>query len=152
VKRIYIKEEVCMACHLCEIYCQLQHSQSKDFFKAFKREPVRPLSRLFIEEKSPLSFSLRCQHCIEPLCVYACLTGALRRDSDSGIVTVDEEKCIGCWTCILACPFGVIRRNNAQKRMVKCDMCTDQDIPVCVAVCPNEALIYVGDGVKAGVS
>ena len=141
MKRIYIKEEVCMGCHLCEVYCQVQHSKSKDLIKAFKRESPRPLSRLRIETKDSISFAVQCRHCIEPPCVYACLTGALHKDKDSGIVTVDVERCIGCWTCILACPLGVIKRDTKQEKIVKCDLCPGEDVPACVIHCPNEALV-----------
>ncbi len=142
MRRVYVKEEVCIGCHLCEVYCQVEHSRSKDLIKALKRESPRPLPRLWVEERQPVSFSVPCQHCTEPLCVYACLTGALHKDPESGIVTVDEERCVGCWTCILACPFGVIRQDKDRGKIVKCDLCIGKDIPACVANCPNEALVY----------
>jgi carbon-monoxide dehydrogenase iron sulfur subunit len=143
MKRIYIKEEVCIGCHLCGVYCQVEHSQSKDLIKAFKRESPQPLARLSFEVKDCVSFSLQCRQCAEPPCVYACLTGALKRDPDSGIVTLDEEKCIGCWTCLLACPFGAIMQDTERGRIAKCDFCPEHPVPVCVANCPNEALVYV---------
>ena len=130
-----------MGCRLCEVYCQVEHSRTKDLIKAFKRESSRPLLRSWVEERKPVSFSIRCQHCSEPPCVYACLTGALSQDTESGIVTVDEERCIGCWTCILACPFGAIQRDTERGKIAKCDLCNGKDIPVCVANCPNEALV-----------
>jgi carbon-monoxide dehydrogenase iron sulfur subunit len=65
------------------------------------------------------------------------------RDSSTGVIKVDEEKCSGCWACILLCPFGAIGRDIKQGNTVKCDMCEGEDIPVCVANCPNEALVYV---------
>jgi len=142
MKKVYMKEEVCIGCHLCEVYCQLQHAQSKDLIKAFKRELPRPLPRLRVEEKGVLSFLVHCQQCDETPCVYACLTGALTRDYMTGVVKVDEERCIGCWTCILFCPFGAIGQDTNQGKIVRCDMCQGQDIPVCVANCPNEALVY----------
>ncbi|MBI2831974.1 MAG: 4Fe-4S dicluster domain-containing protein [Chloroflexi bacterium] len=142
MKRIYVNEQVCMGCHLCEVHCQLKHSQSSDMIKAFKGEDGRPLPRLRIEERKPVFFSLRCQHCDEPACVYACLTGALRKDPQTGIVTVDENKCVGCWTCALVCRFGAVVPDKNHHRMVKCDLCPGEDVPVCVANCPNEALIY----------
>lgn len=142
MKRVYINEEACMGCHLCEVYCQLQHSQHDDLIKAFKRESPQPLPRLQVQEKKPVSFAIQCRHCAEPHCAYACLTGALHRNSNSGAVTVDAEKCIGCWTCILACPFGVIRQDINRGKISKCDLCQGKDMPVCVANCPNEALIY----------
>ena len=143
MRRVYIKEEVCIGCHLCEVYCQLQHAQSKDLVKAFKRESPRNLSRLRVEEKGVISFSVRCQHCDEAPCVYACPTGSITRDGGTGMIKVDEERCVGCWTCILLCPFGAINRDANQRKTVRCDLCQGEQIPACVANCPNEALVYV---------
>ena len=143
MKRVYVKEEVCIGCHLCEVYCQLQNSQSKDLIKAFKRESTRPLPRLRVEERGVVSFSVRCQHCDEAPCVYACITGALTYDFVRGVVEVDEERCIGCWTCVLVCPFGAIRQDIMRGKILKCDLCQGEEIPACVANCPNEALVYV---------
>ena len=143
MRRVYVKEEVCIGCHLCEVYCQLQHAQSKDLIKAFKRESPRPLARLSIEENGSVSFSMRCQQCDEAPCVPSCLTGALSRDSDSGVVNVDEERCIGCWTCLLVCPFAAIKQDKEKEKALKCDLCQGEEIPACVDNCPNEALVYV---------
>jgi carbon-monoxide dehydrogenase iron sulfur subunit len=143
MKQVYVKEQVCIGCHLCEVYCQLRHAQSTDLIKAFKRETPRPLPRLRVDEKGVVSFSVRCQQCDEAPCVKACLTGALTRDPVSSLVKVDEERCIGCWTCLLVCPLGALRQDTKQKRVLKCDLCQGEEIPVCVANCPNEALVYV---------
>jgi len=143
MRRVYVKEEVCIGCHLCEVYCRLQHARSADLVKAFKRESPRALPRLRVEERGVVSLSVRCQHCDDAPCIQACLTGAMSRDPVSSLVTVDEERCIGCGTCLLVCPLGVIRLNTEEKKMVKCDLCQGEEIPVCVANCPNEALIYV---------
>ena len=143
MKKIYIKEEACMGCHLCRVYCQVEHSQSRDLIKAFKRESPQPLARLSVEVQDRVSLSVQCRHCDEPPCVYACLTGALQKDPESGIVALDEERCIGCWTCILACPFSAIRQDTQRGRIAKCDFCPEHAVPICVANCPNEALVYV---------
>ena len=142
MRRVYVKEEVCIGCHLCEVYCQLQHAASKDLVKAFKRELPPPISRVRLEGNGVVSLSLHCQHCDEAPCVYACLTGALTRNPASGMVEVDDERCIGCWTCIMVCPFGVIKQDREQEKAVKCDLCQGEEIPACVANCPNEALVY----------
>ena len=142
MKRIYINEQACIDCHLCEVHCQVAHSQSKDLVKAFKRESPRPLPRLWVESKKPVSFSVQCRHCADPSCIYACLTGAIQKDPESSIVTVDTERCVGCWTCILACPFGAIRQDTNQGKIAKCDLCIGKDMPACVTNCPNEALVY----------
>ena len=141
--RVYVKEEICIGCHLCEVYCQLQHAQSKDIIKALKRGAQHPLSRLRIEESGIVSFSVFCQQCDESPCFYACLTGAITRDETTGMIELDEQKCIGCWTCIMVCPFGAIRRDIKQGKAIKCDLCEGETVPACVANCPNEALAYM---------
>ncbi|MFH1381637.1 MAG: 4Fe-4S dicluster domain-containing protein [Chloroflexota bacterium] len=150
MKRIYADETVCIGCHLCEVFCQFAHSPSKDLVKAFNKEAVRPLASVAIEEKRPVCFAVQCRHCDEPACVYACLTGALRKDSDTGVVTVDANKCVGCWTCVLACPVGAIQRDTVHGRIMKCDLCAGKEAPFCVTNCPNEALTYVEEKVGKG--
>ncbi|MBN2185895.1 MAG: 4Fe-4S dicluster domain-containing protein [Dehalococcoidia bacterium] len=143
MKRVYVKEEACIGCHLCEVYCQLQHARSKDIIKALRKETPHPLPRLRVEEKGVVSFSVRCQQCDEAPCVQACITGALARNPVSSLIEIDPERCIGCWTCLLACPLGAIKQDIEQKKVLKCDLCQGEEIPVCVANCPNEALVYV---------
>lgn len=142
MKKIYVNEQVCMGCRLCEVYCRAEHSQSKDLVKALKKESPQVLPRVCVEVRSPDSFAVQCRHCADAPCVSACLTGALHKDVETGIVSVDAEKCIGCWTCILACPFGAIICDTKRGKIVKCDLCKGKDIPVCVANCPNEAMVY----------
>jgi carbon-monoxide dehydrogenase iron sulfur subunit len=143
MKRIIFKEEVCIGCSLCEVHCLVQHSKSKDIIKAYKQEAPKPLSRVRLEVNRPLAFVIQCQHCEDPLCVSACLSGAMQKDEETRLVTHDAEKCIGCWTCIMVCPYGVIKKETAQLRVVaKCDFCTELETPACVTNCPNEALIY----------
>ena len=145
VRRIEVNDEVCMGCGLCSVYCRLEHSRSKDLVKAFKRERPRPVPRVRVERNGAACFSVHCRHCDEPWCVYSCLTGAMTRDPESGTVTVDPERCMGCWTCILVCPVGALTRDGERHVVAKCDLCPDRDVPACVAHCPNEALALVED-------
>jgi carbon-monoxide dehydrogenase iron sulfur subunit len=142
MKKVYVNEEVCIGCRLCEVYCQFKHSRSSDLIKAFKSETPKALPRLRVEASGSVSFSVRCQQCEDAPCLQACLTGALSRDPSDGSIRVDEEKCVGCWTCILVCPFGAIGQDINRKKTVRCDLCPGEDVPVCVTNCPNEALIY----------
>jgi len=143
MKKIFSNGEFCMGCGLCEVYCIAQHSKSKDILKAYKREYPRPISRIRLEEKRPLSLAVQCRHCEEPPCVDACLSGAMHKDEETGIVVHDDGKCMGCWTCIMVCPFGAIRMDPLNRKVVaKCDLCPGLEVPVCVANCPNEALVY----------
>lgn len=145
MSKIYFNEQVCMGCHLCEVYCRLEHSRSKDLVKAFKTESPAPVSRCLVEDRNPVSISVRCQYCEDTPCAYVCLTGALHLDADTGNLLFEESKCAGCWTCLLACPFGAIRRDVQRSRIAKCNLCEGKEIPVCVANCPNEALVYCNE-------
>jgi carbon-monoxide dehydrogenase iron sulfur subunit len=143
MKRIYVNEEYCIACRLCEIHCLAAHSLSKKVIKAFKEEMEQSVPRLLFEEEGPLSFAMPCRHCVDAPCVEGCITGAMHRDVETGAVLCDEDRCVGCWTCIMVCPFGVIQRNvKGRKAVSKCDLCYGEDTPACVAHCPNEALVY----------
>lgn len=137
-----------MGCGLCRVYCQTEHSQSKDIIKALKRETPRPLPRIRIERKDEVCFAVQCHHCAEPWCIYSCLTGAMHRDPVTGIVATDPQKCIGCWTCMIACPYGALAKDTDNRIIAKCDFCPGHDIPVCVANCPNEALLLSEEEVE----
>jgi carbon-monoxide dehydrogenase iron sulfur subunit len=130
-----------MGCRLCEIYCAVQHSKSKDLVKAYRGEYPKPVPRILVEEKEYLSFAIQCRHCEDAPCISACMTGAMHRDPESGAVLCDEEKCVGCWMCIMVCPFGVISRGREKKVISKCDLCLGEEEPACVKNCPNEALV-----------
>lgn len=143
MKRIFPKEEVCIGCRLCEIYCLVEHSRSKDILKAFKKEKPKALPRILVEEKGNVSFGLQCRHCEQPYCLEACMSGALHRDERTGAILHEREQCVGCWMCIMVCPYGVIQRDLGEKKVAsKCDLCAGKESPICVLKCPNQALEY----------
>jgi carbon-monoxide dehydrogenase iron sulfur subunit len=75
------------------------------------------------------------------------MTGAMQRDKETGAVECDEGKCVGCWMCIMVCPFGVISRDVHEGKIAsKCDLCIGEGEPACVKNCPNEALVYIEEG------
>lgn len=143
MKRVYAKEKLCLNCRLCEVYCKTAHSKSRDIIKAYKYEKPEPEARIFVDGDNLLSVAMSCRHCENPACVTACITGAMVKDPVTGIVTNDETRCIGCMTCLSACPYGVIKIG---KVALKCDLCQTEEEPVCVKNCPNQALIYVEGG------
>jgi carbon-monoxide dehydrogenase iron sulfur subunit len=146
MRPVYANEDVCMGCGLCEVYCALAHSTSQDPIKAFKRERPRPVARIRVERTNGLFLPVQCRHCPDSPCVYACLTGAMYKDPDSGAVAVDPDKCSSCWTCLMVCPYGAITRDADRGIVAKCDLCPGRDVPACVANCPNEALVWIEDG------
>jgi len=144
MKRIYIQEEYCIGCRLCEIYCQVKHSKSKKIIKAYREGMAEIIPRVLVEEIGYNSFAIQCRHCPDAPCVAACISGALQKNKNTGVVTFDEDKCVGCWSCIMVCPYGVIKRDLSDRKIAsKCDLCVDEDIPVCVKNCPNEALKFI---------
>jgi len=67
----------------------------------------------------------------------------MTRDPETGAIQHDPEKCIGCWSCVMVCPFGAIQINTEEGKVAsKCDLCGGLEVPACVANCPNEALVY----------
>ena len=60
-----------------------------------------------------------------------------------GVVKIDRNKCVGCQTCILVCPYGALVATD-QGTVAKCELCLSNSCgtPACVAGCPNEALVY----------
>lgn len=143
MKKILIKEEYCIGCRLCEIHCLVQHSTSKNIIKAYKEEYPKPFSRVIVEEKGHTSFALQCRHCEEAPCLEACITGAMNLDKSTGAVLCNEDKCVGCWMCIMVCPFGIVLRDIKNKKVAsKCDLCMGEEMPVCVKNCPNEAIVW----------
>jgi len=68
-----------------------------------------------------------------------CPVNAITFNSDTGAYVINQDKCIGCYACAYACPFGAILINR-EAQFVKCDLCSGD--PECVRVCPTGALIY----------
>jgi carbon-monoxide dehydrogenase iron sulfur subunit len=172
MKVVYTIANRCINCHLCEVACTTEHSKSRNPIGAyasegrqFNWERIRnyadpadaladgkapPTARCKVSIDRSSFASTMCRHCEIPDCVLACKNGALYKD-ESGRTLVDEEKCVGCWMCVMACRFGVISR-NVEKQNVPgvrsnginhhCDLCPGRSVPACVSVCPTGAIVY----------
>lgn len=141
MRRVLVKEDLCIGCGLCRVFCEAHHSGNDDPLKSLKNRLTPPAGGIRIERNGIRCLSVRCRHCEDAACIQACLTGAMDRDPDSGMVLIDPERCIGCGTCMLVCPFGAISRDQQTGKAVKCDGCLDLDVPRCVSSCPNGALV-----------
>lgn len=142
-KKIFCDITKCVGCRTCELACAVEHSAAKDLFLAILEKP-RPKKRRdtqFIERN--VSHSIGCQHCDEPPCVEACMASCISKDKKTGKVDIDIKRCVGCWMCIMVCPFASItRRYDQDNKALKCDLCPDRDSPACVDSCPTRALSY----------
>lgn len=140
-KRIFAILDRCMGCHSCELACAVSHSANKSLYAALCEQPL-PKKRVYVEWVEPdKSVPIVCRHCEEAACLNACISGAISRNAE-GVVLTDQKKCIGCWTCVMMCPFGVIGRHLEQRKAYRCDRCPDQAVPACVKACPTNALRY----------
>jgi Fe-S-cluster-containing dehydrogenase component len=97
----------------------------------------------------PLFRKIQCNHCLEPACLTSCFVNAYTKTPE-GAVIYDSSVCVGCRTCMVACPFYIptFRYSSAFKpRIMKCVFCYDTRLtkglpPACVEACPQEALTF----------
>ena len=116
MKRVYVNEKWCLGCHLCEYYCAFANSGKSSMVKALKDHKIAP--RIRIEERNNISIV-------------------------DGAVQIDSGKCVGCYTCILSCPYGALSTSN-EGAIQKCELCAKNAFgqPMCVQGCPNKAIVY----------
>ena len=148
MKAIFCRIDRCVGCKACELACAVEHSVSKRLAEAVGEEP-RPSHRvrvLTVDAKGAKvrlrSVALQCRQCAEPACAAACIAGGIVKDETTGVVRLNSEKCVGCWTCTMVCPYGAVVRVTEKGVALKCDQCPDRDVPACVEDCPTHALVF----------
>lgn len=158
-----IDSRKCVGCRTCHMACKQANNLPNGVW----------WGRLAVEEEGSFPalsrkyYPVMCQHCSDPLCVDVCPTGASYVDEETGVVLVDQEKCIGCESCIQACPYDVrtllssepeyysdhaLGDSSAPAHLVdtteKCNFCKDRvskgEDPACMVLCPQKAR-YWGD-------
>jgi anaerobic dimethyl sulfoxide reductase subunit B (iron-sulfur subunit) len=91
-------------------------------------------------------FTISCNHCTNPKCVSSCPTGAIVKDRENGVVTIDQDVCAGAQLCVKACPYGAPQYNKKIFKSNKCNLCIDLqekgEDPVCVSTCPMRAIEF----------
>lgn len=107
--------------------------------KALKDTVIHPNVR--VESDDKITYAVSCRHCTDPLCVKSCISGALSKKD--GAVFIDHEKCVGCQTCILVCPYGALSLGD-KGAVQKCELCINNSCgePACVKGCPNRAIVF----------
>jgi Fe-S-cluster-containing dehydrogenase component len=90
----------CIGCYSCVIACREEHFVPRAIY--FNRVLVSENGAYPTVKK--IILPVLCNHCQDPACVKACPTGATTQRAD-GLVLVDQDKCVGCHYCIVACPY-----------------------------------------------
>jgi Fe-S-cluster-containing dehydrogenase component len=97
----------------------------------------------------PVFRKFQCNHCNEPACLTSCFVNAYTKTRE-GAVTYDPTVCVGCRTCMVACPFYVPAYSYSSPTnpvIRKCIMCYDTRLkfgrpPACVEACPQEVMTF----------
>ncbi|MBN3033523.1 MAG: 4Fe-4S binding protein [Candidatus Saganbacteria bacterium] len=130
-KRVYLNLDLCCGCRSCAAACAYGHHL----------QSLLGHSKLDGTAEQPL----HCLHCDQPACAAACPNEAMKKMEDDTVLR-SQFRCVGCGSCALACPFGVIQPDLFKHITPKCDLCIDRlaegEIPRCVATCTSGALSF----------
>lgn len=133
MKSLVTIPERCTGCHRCELSCSL--------FNFKVQNPA--LSRIHVIRKEPyVDVPIVCIQC--GICIDACPIKAIKRNTKTGAVIIDEKKCNGCLQCVNVCPWGCITMDRVTRKIpkaLKCNLCLGD--PQCVKNCPEKVLLYV---------
>jgi Fe-S-cluster-containing dehydrogenase component/formate-dependent nitrite reductase membrane component NrfD len=135
-----IDQRKCIGCHACTVACKQENGVALGDFRTWVKYTEKGMfptvTRSFLVE--------RCNHCDDAPCVTICPVEALWR-RDDGIVDFSGDRCIGCKSCMAACPYDAIYIDPDTHTVGKCNYCSHRvDVglqPACVNVCPVEAII-----------
>jgi Fe-S-cluster-containing dehydrogenase component/CRP-like cAMP-binding protein len=137
----------CTRCDDCVRACAATHDNNPRFIRQGPKH-------------DQLMVANACMHCVDPVCMIGCPTGAIGRDEETGTVRINDRTCIGCSTCANSCPYEAIRMVEIREpggaflvdeatqqpilKATKCDFCAGQLTgPACQNACPHDALVRV---------
>jgi Fe-S-cluster-containing dehydrogenase component/CRP-like cAMP-binding protein len=137
----------CIGCDDCVAACAATHEGNPRFIRHGSSH-------------ANLIFVTACMHCVDPVCLIGCPTGAIHRTADGTRILIDDVSCIGCSVCADSCPYSNIRMVEIRDRSgamvtdtetgipivkaTKCDLCEGQlGGPACERACPHDALIRI---------
>lgn len=138
---LVIDSRKCINCKACVVACRAENKvplgYSRDWIGEERRGTWPKLSAAFEPEQ--------CHHCQSPSCVRVCPTGASFKRAD-GVVLVNEDDCIGCRYCIIACPYDARFYREDKGVVEKCTFCAQRlsrgEMPACVETCPSKVRAF----------
>ena len=125
--------EKCIGCRTCEVACAVAHQDD------FTAEAFT--SRLRVVKGDAYTTAVGCHQCEDAPCANVCPTHAI--SLTAGAWLVEQTRCIGCKSCMVACPFGAmqVRLVGSRAQALKCDLCVQREGgQACVEACPTHAL------------
>jgi Fe-S-cluster-containing dehydrogenase component/formate-dependent nitrite reductase membrane component NrfD len=135
-----IDNRKCIGCHACTTACKSEHQVPV----GVNRTWVKQVEKGEFPDTRRLFSVMRCNHCTDAPCVEICPVEALYTRED-GIVDFNNDRCIGCKSCMQACPYDALYIDPENHTAAKCNYCAHRvDIglePACVNVCPEHAII-----------
>ncbi len=135
-----IDNRKCIGCHACTTACKSEH----DVAVGVNRTYVKQVEKGEFPNTRRIFSVMRCNHCTDAPCVEICPVEALHIRED-GIVDFDNNRCIGCKSCMQACPYDALYIDPVNNTAAKCNYCAHRvDVgrePACVTVCPEHAII-----------
>ncbi|ELT0933877.1 formate-dependent uric acid utilization protein AegA [Enterobacter roggenkampii] len=138
---IMANSQQCIGCRACEVACVMAHNGEQH---ALSERHFHP--RITVLRSGEKSHPVTCHHCENAPCAQSCPNGAISKCDDS--VQVNQQKCIGCKACVVACPFGTMEiivtpldNGSVKASANKCDLClTRPHGPACIENCPADVL------------
>lgn len=140
-----IRQDRCVDCQLCMDACVKQNNVPDYGYRTIILEREVKTGP---ETKGREFIPVLCNQCNKPPCVRVCPTCATYKDEKTGIVKMDYKKCIGCKTCMAACPYNARYFNEEKHAIDKCDFCFEsrlskgEKITACAAACPADVRIF----------
>lgn len=135
-----IDQSRCIGCHACTVACKSENDVPLGSFRTWVKYTE---TGQFPDVRRSFGV-LRCNQCSAAPCVEICPVTALYK-RDDGIVDLDRSVCIGCKSCMQACPYDALYINESSGVAEKCHFCAHRTevglAPACAVVCPTEAII-----------
>ncbi len=135
-----IDQRKCIGCHACTVACKAEHDVPIGVYRTW----VKYIEKGEFPNSRRYFLVNRCNHCDDAPCVAICPTKALYKRKD-GIVDFDSTRCIGCKSCMQACPYDALYIDPNTHTAAKCNYCAHRTEvglePACVIVCPEHAII-----------